>query len=79
MKKIATIFAFILITISCGKDDPDPVIVQEAKGSIFVTVKFFGQVVADAQVSTEPTTSMVETDLTGTAIISDVLMAATKL
>ena len=51
MKKLLTIFALIFLSISCGEDDP---VVTNPKGSIFATVKFMGQIVSDAEISTEP-------------------------
>ena len=78
MKKYLFFLTIAVLILACSKDDPI-VVPEEAKGSIFVTVKFFGQIVSDAQVTTEPASSMVETDLTGTALISMVPIGGYKV
>lgn len=74
-KSILLLSTLIFFFTSCGDDEP----VIEPKGSIFVTVKYNWELVSDAQITTEPITSMVETDLTGTAIITEVPIGGYKV
>lgn len=71
------ILCLIIVGVSCDKTEP--VTPVGSKGAIFVTVKYNGQIVKNAQVTTEPITSMTTTDLTGTAIISDVPIGGYKV
>lgn len=70
------LLSLVFLALSCKDDKTDPV---ELKGAIFITVKFNNQFVTDAVITTEPATSMVMTDLTGTAIISDVPVGGYKV
>ncbi len=70
------LIGILLLTLSCCKEDEPTV---EQKGSIYVTVVFQGQVIAGAQISTEPATEIVTTDITGTAIISNVPIGGYKV
>lgn len=64
----------LLFAISCGdKEEPNP------KGSIFVTVMSNSIAVSDAKITTEPVTESETTDITGTAIITDVPIGGYKI
>lgn len=75
MKKYILLLGILVLAFSCKDEEPEP----EMKGSIFVTVTHNWDVVADAQITTEPATSMVTTDITGTAIITEVPIGGYKV
>lgn len=75
MKRTLFILSLILTFSSCGDDTS----LSDSKGSIFVTVLHNWELVPDAQINTEPITSVVSTDLTGTAIISGVPIGGYKV
>jgi len=76
MKRLFTLILLALLVFSCDKDEP---IVEDAEGSIFAIVRFNGQPVDGAQVSTEPSSSTATTDLTGSAILTDVPIGGYKV
>ena len=71
------IFCLIILAISCNKDDDGSPV--DRTGSIFITVRFNGQIVGGAVVSTEPVSTTVETDMTGTALLNNIPVGGYKV
>ncbi len=75
MRNSILLLSVLLLSLSCSKDESkiDP------NGSAFVTVLYNYQVISGSQISTEPSTQIVTTDLTGSAIISDMPIGGYKV
>ncbi|GJM33378.1 MAG: hypothetical protein DHS20C18_23790 [Saprospiraceae bacterium] len=56
--------------ISCNNEDDSPAPVEN--GAIFVTVKYFGQFIGNATVTTDPPTELAMTNSAGSVLINDV-------
>jgi len=78
MKK-ALIFGMFILTLSaCKKENNDPQN-ENSKGSIFATVFHYGDIIEGAIITTEPSSTEAKTDITGTAILSDVPIGGYKV
>jgi len=77
MNKRLLVISFLCLFLACNKDeDPTP---GEETGSIFATVRFNGQIIEGVALTTEPETNSATTDITGSAIITDVPIGGYKV
>jgi len=76
MKNPILLLCIVLLSLSCTKTEEPKV---EPKGSVYVTVFYLSERVPGSQISTEPATQIVTSDLTGSAIISNVPVGGYKV
>lgn len=74
MKKLIILLTLVLLYTGCR--DPEE---ADPTGSIFVSVTNDFQIVEGAQITTEPATQTVTTDITGSALISDIPIGGYKI